>query len=650
MSAALGARAADYAARGWPVFPCRERGKEPLTSEGFKNATTDPEQVAAWWREHPGANIGLIPGAAGLLVIDLDGPEGEEAAATLGLLSEPTLAVQTGRPDGGRHLYFRRPEGPTIGNRSLAPHLDVRCDAGYVLIPPSVHPSGRRYRWCGKLQEVLPVPPAVLELLRRDGGRPAVAPSVGDAIPTGERNNVLTSLAGTMRRRGMGEAEIVAALLETNSGRCSPPLPDDEVRRIAQSVSAYEPATAVSRSQSSKDARTPSSLRTRCLADVEPEAVTWLWPGRLPRGKIALLEGDPGLGKSTLLFDLAARLSVGCPTPDGQPLPTGQTIIVTAEDGLADTVRPRIDAAGGDASRIHAVEGVEDAGAELPFTLPAHALGLRDAIREYAADLVIIDPLVAYLGGDTNTHRDGDIRRALRPLAMIAEETRAVIVFIRHLNKSVGGSALYRGGGSIGIIAAVRAAHLVARDPDDETRRVFAPVKSNLGPEAASLVFRLEDDGHGRARIRWEGTSEHRAGGLVAMPPEEDERGGADRARALLLEALAEGPRAQREVVREVCQAADVSDRTVRRVAVRMGVVSARRGFGRGAAYTWEFPHAGHALAMANMENTDPRTPPENLGNLHAGHAGQVHAGQAAWPACNGDPDEAARAAMREGA
>lgn len=143
------AAAARYAARGLAVFPLAPRGKHPLEKRGFHAATTDLARIEAWCRRWPLANLGLAPGRSGLLVVDIDGATAEDAAGRLSLLAEPTLTVSTGRPEfpRARHLYFQHP-GFAVGNQPLARHLDVRGDAGYVLVPPSLHPSGRRYRFC----------------------------------------------------------------------------------------------------------------------------------------------------------------------------------------------------------------------------------------------------------------------------------------------------------------------------------------------------------------------------------------------------------------------------------------------------------------------------------------------------------------------
>ena len=239
MSTDLPSAAARYAAHGWHIFPCQPRAKEPATGRGFHDATRDPATIERWWTETPDANIGLHPGPSGFVVIDVDGPEGRAAAVSLGLFSEPTRAVLTGRP-GGVHLYYRHP-GFLVSNRPLAPHLDVRADDGYTLVPPSVHPTGAVYRW--DKAPVLGLPPDVVALLQNGHApRPAAPLAPGVPIPEGQRNQTLASLAGTMRRRGMEAEEIAAGLLVVNATRCRPPLPDDEVQGIAVSVARYPPA------------------------------------------------------------------------------------------------------------------------------------------------------------------------------------------------------------------------------------------------------------------------------------------------------------------------------------------------------------------------------------------------------------------------
>src|ERR687890_334782 len=220
------------------------------------------------------------------------------------------------------------------------------------------------------------------------------------------------------------------------------------------------------------------------LSEVEPEQVEWLWPGRLPLGKLSVLDGDPGLGKSVLTLDVAARVSAGLELPDGQRCEPAGVVLLSAEDGLADTVRPRLDAAGADTQRVVALSSVPDGKTERSLSIPEDLPALERAIRRVEASLVVVDPVMAFLSGNTNSHKDQDVRRALAPLAKLAERTGAAILIVRHLNKASGGETTHRGGGSIGIIGAARSGLVVAEDPEDpEWRGLFA--HKNKPPTAA---------------------------------------------------------------------------------------------------------------------------------------------------------------------
>lgn len=238
-----------YAELGYRVFPCARGGKAPLTGHGFRDATNDPKQIEHWWDMHPEANIGLV--TEGLVIIDADGegnpwPGDPERAADLAGAGAIALT-----PRGGRHYFFRQPEGRhwrcTAGR--LAPCVDTRGFGGYVLVPPSRTEYGH-YRWASDLAldvppDRLPEPPSwLVEQLDRlaDGQAKDTREAEAGGIPESRRNNTLTSIAGTMRRHGIPEAQIAEALLQVNQICCQPALPQDEVRRIAKSVGRYEPA------------------------------------------------------------------------------------------------------------------------------------------------------------------------------------------------------------------------------------------------------------------------------------------------------------------------------------------------------------------------------------------------------------------------
>ncbi len=330
-------------------------------------------------------------------------------------------------------------------------------------------------------------------------------------------------------------------------------------------------------------------VRVTSLADVRHERVRWFWRGYIPLGKLTDLGGDPGLGKSTVAYDLAARMSRGLAMPDSSSSDVdgpATVVILTAEDGLEDTVRPRLQAAGADLDKIVAIEEIHDAdGGRLP-EVPVDTARIEDVVASKRARLVVIDPLMAYMGGEVNTHRDQDVRRALSGLKGLAERTDAAVVVVRHLNKTSGGNPLYRGGGSIGIIAAVRAGLLVAPDPDDDSRRILASTKSNLGPPPPALAYRLVsvDD---VAKVDWLGRTEHTARTLLDAPAGDDERDARGEGAAFLEELLAVGPLAAKEVYREAREAG-IAKATLRRAKAQAGVTVSREGFGEGGRWIWK--------------------------------------------------------------
>jgi hypothetical protein len=241
--------ALNYAELGWHVFPAR--GKEPLTAHGHKEATTDPEVIRRWWTRWPRANIGCSCGPSCLAVFDIDPDGWENWSSFERMLDLPlTLRSRTGR--GGEHVFFRPLPGVEIRNSvgKLAPGVDVRAVDGYVVLPPSVHPNGKRYAWVEQTRAgIYEIPRALLQRLgppRRTlgpppGGPPADMRAVddlitGDPIPEGERNEKLASIAGSLINRGAWGSQLEELLLQANENRCRPMLDDDEVLDVAQSV------------------------------------------------------------------------------------------------------------------------------------------------------------------------------------------------------------------------------------------------------------------------------------------------------------------------------------------------------------------------------------------------------------------------------
>ena len=356
----------------------------------------------------------------------------------------------------------------------------------------------------------------------------------------------------------------------------------DELKSRVASAKRWTPAleTAVS---------TSDRYGTVCLSDVQPEAVDWLWFGRLALGKLTLIDGDPGLGKSLLSLDGTARVTTGSAWPDGLPCAvSGSVLLLGAEDGLADTVRPRLDVAHAAIHRVHALPIVGERPNGHPPSIPDDIPDIEAALVATGAILLVIDPLMAFLGGKVNSHHDQDVRRALAPLAEMADRLRVAVLVIRHLNKSSGGPAIYRGGGSIGLAGAARIVLAVGSDPEDESRRILASVKSNLSAPPASLAYQLVEE-RGTVRIEWLGTSTLTAGQLLAAPVDDDERSALDDAVTFLADQLSNGSVAVKDVKSEA-QKAGISDRTLTRAKARAGVVSERVGFGKDGEWSWTLP------------------------------------------------------------
>jgi hypothetical protein len=302
--------------------------------------------------------------------------------------------------------------------------------------------------------------------------------------------------------------------------------------------------------------------------------VNWLWPGWLASGKLAILDGDPGVGKSFLTLDLCARLTTGREFPDGSPgSAPANAIVLNGEDGPKDTIGPRLQALGADLERIYFPD-LETAKKLLSF--PSELEELRGALNDLKPKLVVIDPIVAFLDRSILWSSDQSIRRVLYPLAALADQHDCATLLVRHLNKTRGFRSLYRGGGSIGFAGACRSVWLSARDLHQPERCVVTQVKTNLAAAQPSLAYTLVPHESGPPSLSWLGPSEVGADELLAAAMEvaPSERPG-NRARELLSGFLQEGPRKSREVW-AFAEEQGITEITLRRAKRLLKVRSAR--------------------------------------------------------------------------
>ena len=405
----------------------------------------------------------------------------------------------------------------------------------------------------------------------------------------------LLALAEELTKRG---AVVLIANIPRGAGINGP----DDLIAATSDKTALELLDAAEPFAQTKPVPIPGIL----ASEVTPEKIQWLWTNYIPLGKVTLFDGDPDEGKSLVTIDLVARLSRGSAMPDGSEsgCEAGGAVIVSLEDGIADTIRPRLEAAGAVLERIRIVATVKGAdGIERTPTIPGDLPAIEAAVQDVNAKLVVLDPLIATLDGETNSYCDQDIRRALAPVAALADRMGASISGIRHLTKGSGQNPKYRGGGSIGIIGAARAAFLFADAPGKAGVHVMAPIKGNLWrgkPDALEYV--IEEKGS-QPVVTWLGRSTCSAQSLLAQAESSEESNALVDAANFIKEFLNDGPRNAKEVKQEA-RSAGVSTRTLYRAKSALGIMSRKSGIGEGQHWQWELPKvATESLKIATSQS-----------------------------------------------
>ena len=470
-----------YAELGYRVFPCSPNNKTPLTARGFHDATADASTIERWWTQNPRANIGIA--TEGLLVVDIDGeqnpwPNDPERAADLTDAGAVALT-----PRGGKHYFYRRPLGRhwRCSAGQLAQRVDVRTDGGYVVVSPSQTDHGR-YRWAPGLEldappVRLPEPPAwlsdQLDRLSSPPPKPQLASAgnqgEGAPIPDGQRNATLARLAGAMRRVGMGQAEIMAALREANRIRCRPPLADAEVARIAMSISRYPPDQLVA---SVPDATQTQSLEPVSLADLLSQHQCLRSPlvhGLLRAGETMNVIASPKTGKSWLTVDLALAVATGRSWLDLFPCERGRVLVIDNELH-GETTAHRI-------RQVMAARGitVHDCGDRLEV---AHLRGRLMDIFALAGQLVsspvgkyqmiVLDAFYRFLPREVDENDNGAMAQVYNVLDALASKLQCAFVLIHHTTKgSQAGKAVTDVGAGAGAQSRAADAHLVLRPADE---------------------------------------------------------------------------------------------------------------------------------------------------------------------------------------
>jgi hypothetical protein len=530
--------------------------------------------------------------ASGLIALDVDGDDGACSLRELEAANDQlphTLIVRTGR---GRHLLFQLPpdQGPLpCSAGKLGKGIDVRADGGYVVAPPSVHSSGARYKFepGSSLNEIAVAPEWLLKLLVDDGA-PAQEEAeeqvsiddlristdlkrlIKQGKPRGQRSEAIFAVIRALVSAGYDDAIILSVLLDPANGLSEKPRQkgqawlEGELRRGRDKSSSASAGTGTGPRASSG----PTLVR---LSDVESEEVQWLFYPYIPLGKLTLIEGDPGLGKSRLTHAFGAAVSKGKGLLNGPCRQPSQVLLLTMEDGLGDTVRPHLERLGADLKLIHAYNA--------PLTLDRKGLTVLEGhIAEQLPGLVIIDPLQGAMGGKIDLHRANETRPFMAALAELASKYSCAIVCVRHLTKGARDQAIYRGIGSIDITGAARSVLQIGIHPVDSGWRVMAHAKSNLGPLGPSRAFRISDDG----TFKWGDEVSYTAEDLCR--PSKSQMALA-KAVDFLRKALAKGPVASTTIERDA-EAAGVAKRTLWRAKKKLNVRARKTPHG----WTWELP------------------------------------------------------------
>lgn len=513
-----------YANAGIPIFPCRPRGKEPLTTHGYKDATSDLFQVVMWWRQHPQANIGAASGQC-WWALDVDPRHGGDATlAQLEMQHGPlpdTARVLSGRGEG-EHYLFALPASGTIRHKAnIGPGLDVIVRGGATILPPSIHPeSGNPYRWDvgSDLEEpgLVSAPEWLIALVCGDqrGETAHEVPDMSPGLPIleGERESTLVRMGGSLRHAG-GDYETIYAMLQTANQRCQPPLEDQALQRIARSVTRYDidPVLEVggARIQWGAEAPAPSVPKLHDVHDLMGHYYPlphWLVKGLIPEG-LTFFAGSPKSSKTYLAYSLA--LSLAFDVAQEQPWlgqydlgMQGPVIYLSLEDDAADTQYRIRELAPG----LTTIPGrlLFYNSADLPSLQRGFTAMLEALIQEHKPSAVFVDPL-SYLYESAGKKKDPftEVREMLLPLRWLGKMHHCAIIGIEHRRKKSADDVdiietMY---GSNAKMAIADSALLIVRDSEDITIHV----RMRRGADH-TLSLALHFDEQGRASWEWKGS------------------------------------------------------------------------------------------------------------------------------------------------
>jgi hypothetical protein len=349
-----------------------------------------------------------------------------------------------------------------------------------------------------------------------------------------------------------------------------------------------------------------SAIISRCAADIKPQKIDWLWPQRFARGKVSMIVGDPGLGKSQIISNMSATITNSATWPDDSTCDGGNVYILSAEDKADDTIVPRLIAANADLAKVHIIESVKRKSrngthSEDQFSLDTDLNELDNKLSQLPAAAIFIDPITAYLG-KTESHNNAAVRGLLSLVSKLAEKHNTAVICVSHLNKNNMSDPIARVTGSGAFVAASRAVFVVVGDKDDDNQRLFLPLKNNIGGDKLGLSFRVEpyaisSDNNAEitiSKISWiccnitttveEAMSRQQEGGAKYSTSE---------AQNFLNELLSKGEMPVTEILK-LADDEGLSTKSIRKAGKKLGIISRKNGAGKGAANYWSLPSTKH--------------------------------------------------------
>ena len=586
--------ALDYQARGFSVIPVGSDKKPLVNWKDYQNKRATPEEIKEWVEKYPAMNIAIVTGKiSGIVVVDI-----EKGGNSQGY--PPTVTAKTG--GDGIHLYYKHP-GYEVPNGTRVKELtDIRGDGGYVLAAPSVSDKGE-YEWqiSPSDSDFSEWPTWITKIANAEEKIEKKWLLGKNGVSEGSRNDSAASMAGKILSSMDPELwEILGwDQFEIWNSKNTPPLSERELRGVWNSIKRLNAqSNKIQWKNVSEEKSKKGKAIVKCFADIQSVPISWLWHGRIALGKLTMLAGDPGLGKSLVTATLAAHVSKGYAWPVDQSIPpTGDIILISAEDDPADTIKPRLEAAGADCARIHVVEAIQEEIVDAESESSQHMFSFKRDIATLGdllsslpgCKLVIIDPISAYLDS-ADSNNNSDIRGLLAPLAELASKHKVAIVLVSHLNKNSGGNASYRVMGSLAFTAAVRTAYIVTKDKDNPERRLLMPLKNNIAKDKTGLAYAIVEAENGQPVIAWESepveiTTEE----ALAFSQSTEQHTATDEAVNFLIDLLAEGPAKADEAIKEA-QRIGITSKPLRDARGKLGIKSKKSSSFKDGFWEWKLP------------------------------------------------------------